>query len=248
MAGEDAAQQQTEKPVLIVTGLKQEARIAAGPGLTVICSSSNPVQLREMMMSFDPASISGIVSFGVAGGLSPKLRSGDIVIASEIVAAKGRWVAAEGLSQALYGLPEGEHRIMRGVLVGVEEVVLGRKAKAALRSATGADAVDMESHIAARYAEQYGLPFAALRVISDPAHRALPEIDAWLIWNIWQVANPKLADVVEVEPDYRIYRDTGIVLTERGGKNADAKAFSQFLQGPEAKAIFAKAGWTTPSK
>ena len=177
MAGEDAAQQ-TEKPVLIVTGLKQEARIAAGPGLTVICSSSNPIQLREMMMSFDPASISGIVSFGVAGGLSPKLRSGDIVIASEIVAAKGRWVAAEGLSQALYGLPEGEHRIMRGVLVGVEEVVLGRKAKAALRTATGADAVDMESHIAARYAEQHGLPFAALRVISDPAHRALPEIAA----------------------------------------------------------------------
>jgi hypothetical protein len=36
----------------------------------------------------------------------------------------------------------------------------------------------MESHIAARYAEQHGLPFAALRVISDPAHRALPEIAA----------------------------------------------------------------------
>lgn len=177
MAVADATQQ-TEKPVLIVTGLKQEARIAAGPGLTVICSSSNPVQLREMMMSFDPVSISGIVSFGVAGGLSPKLRSGDIVIASEIVAAKGRWVAAEGLSQALYGLPEGEHRIVRGVLAGVEEVVLGSKAKAALRAKTGADAVDMESHIAARYAEQHSLPFAALRVISDPAHRALPEIAA----------------------------------------------------------------------
>lgn len=177
MAAEDAAQQ-IEKPVLIVTGLKQEARIAAGPGLTVICSSSNPVQLREMMMSFDPASIRGIVSFGVAGGLCPTLRSGDIVIASEIVAAKGRWAAAEGLSQALYGLPESEYRIVRGVLVGVEEVVLGRKAKAALRATTGADAVDMESHIAARYADQHGLPFAALRVISDPAHRALPEIAA----------------------------------------------------------------------
>ena len=177
MAVEDAAQQ-TEKPVLIVTGLKQEARIAAGPGLTVICSSSNPVQLREMMMSFDPDSIRGIVSFGVAGGLNPALRSGDIVIASEIVAAKGRWVPAEGLSQALYGLPEGEHRITRGVLAGVEEVVLGSTAKAALRASTGADAVDMESHIAARYAGQHGLPFAALRVISDPAHRALPEIAA----------------------------------------------------------------------
>src|SRR5947209_11753828 len=28
------------RPVLIVTGLVQEARIAAGPGMTVICSSS----------------------------------------------------------------------------------------------------------------------------------------------------------------------------------------------------------------
>ena len=48
--------------------------------------------------------------------------------------------------------------------------------KAALRSATGASAVDMESHIAAAYAEEAGLPFAALRVISDPASRALPEL------------------------------------------------------------------------
>ncbi len=41
--------------------------------------------------------------------------------------------------------------------------------KAALHSETGAAAVDMESHIAAAYAAEAGLPFAALRVISDPA-------------------------------------------------------------------------------
>jgi nucleoside phosphorylase len=48
--------------------------------------------------------------------------------------------------------------------------------KAALRSETGAAAVDMESHIAADYAARAGLPFAALRVISDPADRALPAL------------------------------------------------------------------------
>ena len=48
--------------------------------------------------------------------------------------------------------------------------------KAALHSETGASAVDMESHIAAAYAAEAGLPFAAVRVISDPAHRALPAI------------------------------------------------------------------------
>ena len=34
----------------------------------------------------------------------------------------------------------------------------------------------MESHIAAGYAEETGLPFAAVRVISDPASRTLPPI------------------------------------------------------------------------
>ena len=34
------------RPILIVTGLVQEARIAAGPGMAVICSSSSPTQLR----------------------------------------------------------------------------------------------------------------------------------------------------------------------------------------------------------
>jgi len=164
-------------PVLIVTGLKQEARIAAGPGLTVICSSSNPKQLREMMTSFDPKSIRGIVSFGVAGGLNPALKTGDIVVASEIVAAKQRWDTAAHLTENLIALPMKRGRsIVHGVLVGVEQVVIGQVGKAALRATTGADAVDMESHIAVRYAAENGLPFAAVRVISDPSHRALPEI------------------------------------------------------------------------
>lgn len=174
-AGGDAAHDGL--PVLIVTGLKQEARIAAGPGLTVICSSSNPVQLREMMTSFNPASIRGIVSFGVAGGLNPLLRSGDVVIASEIVTAQQRWSTAAALTENLIALPVKRRRaVVPGVLAGVEEVVTGQVAKAALRATTGADAVDMESHIAARYAEHHGLPFAAVRVISDPSHRSLPEL------------------------------------------------------------------------
>jgi accessory colonization factor AcfC len=70
-------------------------------------------------------------------------------------------------------------------------------------------------------------------------------LDAWIIWNIWRVANPDLADVVEVEPAYRIYRDTGIVLTKRGKNKPEAVAFKAFLTGPKAAAIFAKWGWLT---
>jgi nucleoside phosphorylase len=46
--------------------------------------------------------------------------------------------------------------------------------KRALRAETGALAVDMESHVAARVAARRGLPFAVVRVISDSADEALP--------------------------------------------------------------------------
>ena len=71
------------------------------------------------------------------------------------------------------------------------------------------------------------------------------EIDAWLIWNIWQVANPDLADVVPIEPGYRIYRDTGIALTRLGASNPAAKQFVEFLQSREGAKIFARWGWSS---
>lgn len=40
-----------------------------------------------------------------------------------------------------------------------------------------------------------------------------PELDAWLVFNIRQVANPKLADLVPVSKDYVMYRSTGTALT-----------------------------------
>jgi len=165
------------RPILIVTGLIQEARIAAGPGMTVICSSSDPQQLRALLTVFDPTTIRGVISFGVAGGLDPSLKSGDVVVATEVMAGDGRWLAGLSLSDDLIsGITLGRRRIVRAGLAGVEEVVVARARKAALRSDTGAAAVDMESHIAAAYAAEAGLPFAAVRVISDPADRSLPAL------------------------------------------------------------------------
>lgn len=70
-----------------------------------------------------------------------------------------------------------------------------------------------------------------------------PGIDVWLIWNIWQVSNPKLADVVPLEPDYAIYRDTGVGLTAQGAAKPVAKQFVDFLQSKEGARIFKKWGW-----
>jgi adenosylhomocysteine nucleosidase len=165
------------RPILIVTGLVQEARIAAGPGMAVICSSSDPQQLRALLTVVDPATIRGVISFGVAGGLDPSLKSGDIVVATEVMAGDARWLAGLALNEELItSVALGRRRVVRGGLAGVEDVVVAQASKAALRLETGAAAVDMESHIAAAYAAEAGLPFAALRVISDPASRALPAL------------------------------------------------------------------------
>ena len=69
------------------------------------------------------------------------------------------------------------------------------------------------------------------------------DIDAWLIWNIWQVANPELAQVVEIDEPFRIYRDAGVVLTRKGKTEPQAAAFVEFLSSAAGQKIFAKWGW-----
>ena len=85
--------------------------------------------------------------------------------------------------------------------------------------------------------------FAANSAEAKKAWTSDPSLDAWLIWTIWQVANPSLADQVSVEPQYAIYRDTGIALSRKGEARPEVKQFAAFLQSPTAAAIFARWGW-----
>ena len=72
------------------------------------------------------------------------------------------------------------------------------------------------------------------------------EIDAWIIYNIWQVANPTLADLVPVSKDHVVYRSCGAAFTQRGKERPLAKEFVAFLQSKEGAAIFRKWGWMAP--
>jgi accessory colonization factor AcfC len=72
-----------------------------------------------------------------------------------------------------------------------------------------------------------------------------PSVQAWLIYNIWAVAHPGVAQIVPLEPHYRLYRDCGVGLTGRGKANAAARAFVAFLKGTQGQAIFRHWGWQT---
>lgn len=166
-------------PVLAVTGLAKEARLAAGPGVTAIGAGGNPERLRALLDARIPPACRAVVSIGIAGGLRPDLAPGDVVIASEVVTGHGRLVADPAVAAALVNRLEGVgSRVCLAAIAGVETAILGVADKAALRERTGTVAVDMESHVAAAYAAAHGLPFAAIRIVCDPADRAIPAFAA----------------------------------------------------------------------
>ncbi len=70
-------------------------------------------------------------------------------------------------------------------------------------------------------------------------------IDVWLIWNIWQISNPNIADFIPVSKQYTLYRDCGIALTKKGEKRTIVKKFYEFIMSKEAATIFKKWGWIT---
>lgn len=73
------------------------------------------------------------------------------------------------------------------------------------------------------------------------------EIDAWVIWNIWQVANTEVADIVPIEPDLAVRRSMAIALTAAGKRDGEARRFADYLQTPAAAAIFVRNGWSDPA-
>ena len=108
-----------------------------------------------------------LVSFGLAGGLDPALRPGAVIVARDVLSDGSRFAADVALGAAFGGITG------QTVLAGTA-VVADAVAKRALFLATGAQAVDLESGAVARVASAFGLPFAVVRAVCDPAERDLP--------------------------------------------------------------------------
>ena len=155
--------------VVAVTCLALEAGIARGPGVSVICNQSSG--LRAALGAAIAHGASGIISFGIAGGLAPDLVAGDWVVASGVRSGKNVIATDRAWAQTLLEiLPKAVH----AHVLGANSVVASPSEKFQLYDETGAAAVDMESHIAAEIAAEYHIPFVACRVIIDAAHRTLP--------------------------------------------------------------------------
>jgi hopanoid-associated phosphorylase len=156
--------------ILAATGLQREQRILGGPDVEVVAGGGDPARL-EMTLDRLAPSMRGIISIGIGGALAPGLPVGRWIVADAVLVDGERMTTDAAWTGRLAArLPEAG----RGLLLGANAIVAEATQKATLHRTTGAIAVDMESHIAARVARRHRLPFAAARVISDAAHRTLP--------------------------------------------------------------------------
>jgi adenosylhomocysteine nucleosidase len=160
-----------QHPIVIAfVGMAFEAKIAAGPGVLVVCRN-NRRDLATVAGNAARKGYRGIISFGVAGGLASNLRTGDWVVASHVLESQVTRSTDAAWSNSLLEVIAGASY---APILGVDAPVAEPTMKRDLHRATGAAAVDMESHVVARLAAAHGLAFAAMRVIVDPADRAIP--------------------------------------------------------------------------
>jgi adenosylhomocysteine nucleosidase len=151
----------------VVVGLAAEARLIRSLGWPVAIGGGTAGGARLAAERLVSGGVSALISFGLAGGLDPALRAGNLLVPRAIITDDQRLPTDPGLSEHLGGAS------IR-LLLGARDVVAGAAAKAALFATTGAAAVDLESGPVACVATEHGLPFAVLRAICDPAERDLP--------------------------------------------------------------------------
>ena len=161
--------------VLIVCGLKREAAILAGPGRATVCGDAPT--LRARLAEAVGLSPSLVISWGLCGGLDPRLRPGDLILGAEVVSGEEVIRTDEAATSTLAKrLGKAGRRVVVERLAAADAPVLTAAAKAELRRAAGAAAVDMESLTAGRFAAERRIPFAILRAVADPAERDLPPV------------------------------------------------------------------------
>ncbi|HET6618503.1 MAG TPA: hypothetical protein VFG64_01095, partial [Dongiaceae bacterium] len=85
-----------------------------------------------------------------------------------------KWIPAQGRD-------DGRRGVTAGTILGLDRMLSSPQDKAAAFARTRALAVDMESHHVARTAAERGLPFIAVRAISDQADETLPAIMATFV-------------------------------------------------------------------
>lgn len=169
------------KPIAIVIALRNElAPLLRGTAsrhvnglelfelefaLVVVAGIGRTPAQRAAQIAIREARPEVLVSAGFAGAAKTTSRVGDVLSAGQVVDA------ANGM----------RHNASGGNAVIVTAAgVTGMAEKRKLAAQFGADAIDMEAAAVAQVASEHGIPFAALKAISDELDFVMPPMDPFV--------------------------------------------------------------------
>jgi adenosylhomocysteine nucleosidase len=112
-----------------------------------------------------------LMTAGVAGALTAELHVGDTIFPTLVIDARDGSRHETAISNARLG----NSPLARTIVVS-SAAIAGAEEKQQLAKAYGAHAVDMESASVARAAQTHGLPFIAIKSISDELDLDLPQM------------------------------------------------------------------------
>ncbi|MCB8876738.1 phosphorylase family protein [Acidisoma silvae] len=172
-----------------------EARIAQRSGCAVAVGGGMPLGARKMAERLAADGATALISFGLAGGLDPKLEAGDAVVPCHVLHKGNSYDCDPDLSRVLRQVGQAVDFLFAG-----DGVVGTVSDKARLWTETGASAIDLESGAVAEVAKAHGLPFAVLRAVCDSATRDLPSAAIEALDESGRIAPMKMAAILARHP------------------------------------------------
>ena len=181
----------------IITGLRSEAacfqRGSKMPALDIMVAAANSKRAESMARELVDAGCSCLISFGIAGALSPDLSPGQLILPEWVVDSNGARIDISGdLRIGLKNSLSSDIKMPRtspSSMFGSDAVLRTSNEKVNSRNKTGADAVDMESHGVGRVAKFSNLPFLIVRAICDRSNTDLPRS---ALGSIDEYGNPRI--------------------------------------------------------
>jgi adenosylhomocysteine nucleosidase len=158
--------------LVIKTGMTDEQRIAqayAAPGTVVLTGVQTVAKMQQLISP----NCTGIISFGLCGGLAPAPIIGQIFIGDILIGPNGETYQADpAWRQRLFAKTKAYER--HWYSSGLFNTANTPAERASLYKSTGAWVIDDESLFVAQFAKARGIPFQILRSVSDAASDTVP--------------------------------------------------------------------------
>ena len=146
--------------------------VANGPGPKLAGRALEVVRERKDLQRLHVnLELTGLASTGFCGALDPALQPCDIFLAEQLLSRDNKGAVVTSIHECSPITTIREYK--SGKLLSMDRVASTAAEKAELRE-TGADAVEMEAAAVAAKAQEWNVPFYAIRVVTDTAAESFP--------------------------------------------------------------------------